>query len=83
MTAPTPQALRCAGCGAAGHPPVIVHDRSQAPPGAVPTPVFGWHPDGRPALLCGPCKRRLTKNRGRARYSKSRPSDGRLTGGKP
>ena len=42
------QAQRCTGCGAAGHPSVIVYDR-EAPPGVVLVPVFGWHPDGRPA----------------------------------
>jgi hypothetical protein len=72
-------ALRCSGCGAEGHPPVVVHDERQLPPGTVFTPVFGWHADGRPALLCGKCRGRLGKNRGRARYNKPRPTDGRLT----
>jgi hypothetical protein len=82
LTAAAPQAQRCAGCGAAGHPPTIVWDQVQAPPGVVLVPVFGWHPDGRPALLCPNCKRNLTKRRGRARYSKTRPSDGHMTEGR-
>ena len=61
--APDPQALRCAGCGAAGHPPVIVYARSEAPPGVVLTPVFGWHTDGRVALLCCSCKAKAAKAR--------------------
>jgi hypothetical protein len=77
VTAPAP--LTCAGCGIAGTEPRIVWDRSQAPATAVLTPVFGWHADGRPALLCEACKRQLAKRRGRARYSKPRPSDGYLT----
>jgi hypothetical protein len=77
-SAPASQALRCAGCGAAGHAPTIVYDKAAAP-GVPLTPVFGWHEDGRPALLCPACKRRLQKNRGRARYSKAKPTDGRMT----
>jgi hypothetical protein len=73
MRAPAAQVLRCAGCGAAGQPPTIVWDKRAVPPGVVLVPVFGWHEDGRPALLCPTCKRRLKKNRGRARYSKPRP----------
>ena len=57
--------LQCAGCGCPGHPPVILHDRTQAPPGAVLTPVFGWHVDGRPALLCAACRARNTGRRGK------------------
>lgn len=71
--------LRRAGCGAEAPPPVIVHDRSQAPRGAVLTPVCGWRADGRPALLCGKCRGRLAKNRGRARDNQPRPTDGKLT----
>jgi hypothetical protein len=75
----TATALTCAGCGCPGQPPVIVWTRSQAPSGAVLVPVFGWHPDGKPALLCPTCKRHLAKRRGRARYSKPSPSQGHLT----
>lgn len=76
MTAPE---LHCAGCGAQGHPPVIEWIRGERPEGAVLTPALGWHPDGKPALLCERCKRRLAKNRGRARYAQSKPSDGHMT----
>jgi hypothetical protein len=82
MSAPDlePQTLHCAGCGAEGRTPTVVFDPSKdADPRPVLNPVFAWHEDGRPALLCPTCKRRLVKNRGRARYSQSRPSDGRLT----
>jgi hypothetical protein len=82
MTSPhrEPQ-QRCAACGAAGRAPTIVYDKATSPPGVTLLPTFDWHPDGRPALLCPTCKRRLKKNRGRARYSARRPSDGRMTGG--
>jgi hypothetical protein len=76
MTAAT---LRGDGCGAEGHPPVTVHDWLRAPLGAVLTAVFGWYAEGRLALLCGKCCGRLAKNRGRVRYSKSRPTDRRIT----
>ena len=71
--------LRCAGCGVAGTEPRVIWDRS-APEAQVPVlvPCFGWHADGKPALLCGTCKRQLAKRRGRARYSKPRPTDGHL-----
>jgi hypothetical protein len=77
MSAPDPQAQRCAGCGAAGRPPTIVWDKAAAAPGVPLVPVFGWHPD-RPVLLCPDCKRGFNRNRGRARYSKPRPTDGRM-----
>ena len=70
--------LRCAGCGAAGHPPVVVHDEHQRPPGAVLTPIYGWHADGSRALLCGSCRLGPTCNRGCARYNRRRPTDGKL-----
>jgi hypothetical protein len=72
-------ALHCAGCGCEGGPPKI---RYQADPDALPVlkPVFDWHPDGRPTLLCPSCMRGMRRNRGRARYAKRRPSDGHLTG---
>jgi hypothetical protein len=54
-------------------------DMPAAQLGVVLVPVFGWHEDGRPALLCPTCKRRLKKNRGRACYPKPRPSDGHMT----
>jgi hypothetical protein len=72
---PTTQGQRCAGCGVEA----TVWDRSQAPLCVTLTPVFGWHEAGRPALLCPTCKRGLRRNRGRARYSKARAGDGRLT----
>jgi hypothetical protein len=82
--APDRPDLRCARCGAADRAPTMVWDKSEAKPtGAVLSPVFDWHSDGRPALLCGTCRRRLRKNQGRARYSKPRPSDGHTTGGAP
>jgi hypothetical protein len=62
-SAPDPQALRCAGCGAAGRPPTIVWDRSKEPPDVVLTPAFGWYHDGRPALLCSDCKAKAAKAR--------------------
>jgi hypothetical protein len=81
-TPPDNQALlRCAGCSCAGHAPVLVYDKAAAPLGVVLRPCFDWHPDGRPALLCASCKRGFNRNRGRARYSARRPSDGRMTGG--
>jgi hypothetical protein len=40
---------------------------------------LGWHDGLRSALLCSTCKRRLRKNRVRARFSKPRPADGRVT----
>jgi hypothetical protein len=70
--------LRCAGCGAEGHPPVVVHDEHQRLPGAVLTPLFGWHAGSR-ALLCGSCRLGLTRNRGCAPYNKPRPTQGKLT----
>jgi hypothetical protein len=57
------QAQRCACCSHAGEPPRIVWDRSKEPPGVVLTPVFGWHADGRPALLCSSCKAKAAKAR--------------------
>jgi hypothetical protein len=70
-------ALRCAGCGCQGEAPKI---RYQADPDALPVlkPVFGWHDDGRPALLCPGCAKRMRRNGGRGRYAK-RPSWGRMT----
>jgi hypothetical protein len=82
MSAPAAQGLRCAGCGAVGEPPRIWH-KPEDRPDVVLQPVFDWHPDGRPALLCGDCRRGLKRNRGRARYSKRRPSDGHMVGGEP
>jgi hypothetical protein len=67
----------CSGCNLQGRPPEpLIWDRATKPP-PVLTVVSGWG-DGT-ALLCPKCRRRLHKNRGRARYSPSRPSDGRLT----
>ena len=73
--------LRCAGCGCEGEAPKI---RYQADPNALPVlkPVFDWHPDGRPALLCASCMRGMRRNRGRARYSKRRSSDAAFNGGR-
>ena len=42
-------------------------------------PIYGWHADGSRALLCGSCRLGLTRNRGCARYSKPRPTNGKLT----
>jgi hypothetical protein len=67
MSAPDTQDQRCAGCGAAGEPPRIVWDRSQEQPGVVLVPVFGWHADGRPALLCASCKRKVAYRTSRRR----------------
>ena len=75
MSAP----LRCAGCGVEGHPRVVVHDGRQRRPGAVLPPVFGWHSDGRPALVCGKYRLSFTRNRGCAGYNKPRPTESRLT----
>jgi hypothetical protein len=61
-SAPDPQAQRCAGCGAAGHPPVIVYDEAAAP-SVVLTPYFNWHHDRRPALLCASCRAKAAKAR--------------------
>jgi hypothetical protein len=72
-------ALRCAGCGTAGRMPTIVVDRLQEPPEPPLQPVFVWHADGRPALLCPACRCRLKGNGGRARYAKRSPTQGRLT----
>jgi hypothetical protein len=71
--------LRCAGGGAEGHPPVVVHDEHQRPPGAVQTPICGWNVDGSRALLCGSCRLGVTRNRGCAPYNKPRPTEGKLT----
>jgi hypothetical protein len=71
--------VRCAGCGAEGHPPAVVHDEHQRPPGAVLTPICGWHADGSRALLCGSCRPGPTRNRGCSPYKKPRPTDGKLT----
>jgi hypothetical protein len=72
-------ALHCAGCGCEGRMPTIVMDKAQEPPEPPLSAVFGWHEDGRPALLCPSCNRGLRRNRGRARYAKRRPSDGHTT----
>jgi hypothetical protein len=70
--------LRCAGCGCAGRTPTIV-DGAQGPPEPPLHPVFDWHPDGRPALLCPSCRRGLKRNQGRARYAPRWPTQGHLT----
>lgn len=58
------QAQHCAGCGAAGHPPVIVWDRSQEPEGVVLVPVFGFYDENdRVALLCADCRAKLRRRR--------------------
>jgi hypothetical protein len=62
---------RCAGCGAAGHAPTIVYDRSKAPPGAVVTPVFGWLDQDKPVLLCTDCKTVMHLERARRRRGRS------------
>jgi hypothetical protein len=69
--------LHCAGCGCAGRAPTIVV--AQEPPEPPLVPVFDWHADRRPGLLCPSCKRGYRRNRGRARYAKRRPSDGHVT----
>jgi hypothetical protein len=71
--------LRCAGCGCAGRAPTIVVDRAQEPPEPPLVPVFDWHADGRPGLLCPSCKRGYRRNRGRARYAPRRPTQGHMT----
>ena len=60
--------LHCAGCGARGHAPAIRWDKSAVPPDdVVIRPAFGWHQDGKPALLCDSCRARLAKRRKRGR----------------
>jgi hypothetical protein len=61
------QGQRCAGCGAAGHPPTIVYDRALAPPGVVLTPVFGWLGKDTPVLLCRDCRSSMYLERARQR----------------
>jgi hypothetical protein len=56
MTATTEQGLRCAGCGRPGEAPRI-WNKPEDRPEVVLTPVFNWHADGRPALLCAPCRK--------------------------
>jgi hypothetical protein len=55
-------AMRSAACGREGEPPKI---RYEAEPDALPVlkPLFDWHPDGRPALLCPSCTRGMRRNR--------------------
>jgi hypothetical protein len=74
-----PQALHCAGCGAVAPSSTVTWSRSQKLAGADLIAVPDWRGDGRVALLCARCRYLLRKNRGRARYSKARPSDGRMT----
>ena len=71
--------LHCAGRGNGGRIATILNDERRRPPEPVLAPVFNWHEDGEPTLLCRDCRRRLNRNRGRARYSLPRPSDGRST----
>jgi hypothetical protein len=61
MTAPD-LLLRCAGCGCEGRRSTIIWARS-APEAQTPVlgVVFGWHADGRPALLCASCRKRLQR----------------------
>jgi hypothetical protein len=62
--------LRCAGCGCEGRAPTLVWDRATADPRPILVPVFGWHADGKPALLCEACRRTMAKRR----RKRSRPA---------
>jgi hypothetical protein len=69
INAPAAQTLRCAGCGALGHAPIIVWDKRDQPPGVVLQPVFGFFDQAdRPALLCAGCKAKLPTRRHSRRY---------------
>jgi hypothetical protein len=61
--------LRCVGCGCEGRGPAIVWDRAVADPRPVLRPAFDRHPDGKPALVCGACRRSMAKRRRKSRSS--------------
>jgi hypothetical protein len=71
--------LHCADCGNGGRIATILNDERRRSPESVLASVFNRHEDGEPTLLCRDCRRGLNRNRGRARYSLPRPSDGRST----
>jgi hypothetical protein len=52
--------LRCAGCGRIGEVPKIRWSNTE--PALPPLhPRFGWHADGKPALLCPACEKLLAR----------------------